>query len=186
MTNHHDPKSTRVFNAPQKKPADSFQWDLDQEMRDHIARVKHIMSSTSIENAGVGGGEGLSTAPAVDQDSVDTPTHPHTPVIPSLPTSQTPQQQKDELCKIFAWLEKHKITSINYLLRKYSPDEILGAIEDYDSAVASKYKIHSPTGFFRRLLEPASPDRQQPPPEQSLKTDPDKYIQGRYGHMVQR
>ena len=186
MTDHHVLKSTTATKTP---GISSFQWKLDQELDDHYARVRNIQNnimSTILEPVGVVVG-GSTNVFELEKD-IRTPTHPHPPIIPPLPTSQAQTSKSDILCKVIEWLECRKITSVNYLLRNFTVIELSGAIDDYDAATSSGYKILYPTGFFRRLLERGSPDRQQPVAEnkQRVEIDPDKYIKGRYGHMVQR
>lgn len=197
MTTHHDSGSTRASRVPKKrlrnstspqKPPDSLQWDLDQELQDHVSRVRQIMStsppnplSRKIGGVGVGVGVPQPITDDKENDRDSTPTHTHPPIVPPLSPSLERQEQ---LCQTFEWLKTHRITCINYILRKHTPEEIAGAIEDYEAALQSGYVIHSPTGFFRRLLEPVSPDRKQPQPSAGNIEDPEKYTRGKYGHMV--
>ena len=146
MTSHHDPSSPR---ASKNSPV-SFQWDLDQELQDHITRVRRIMSSPplnpSIRVCDTNINQG-------DKEIDNTHTHTHTPYSPplSLSLSEDPDNYVNPE-DVRKWLIEAGITCANYLLRHYSIPELIDAQDDYVNAVESGMRIRNPTGFFRSLL----------------------------------
>ncbi len=162
MTDHHVPKSKRV--SASKKSLQGFNWSLDQELKEKTNSANPPRPPRSGgSSSGSGGSSEINYNREDSQEGILRP-------------------------KIKAWFEQNGISTINFFLTNYSTARLIAAIEDYERATEPKknkkqFIPNNPTRFFRSLLQPIE---QKTHPTTYSELDPNKFVKGKYGNMVQR
>ncbi|MCK9598679.1 MAG: hypothetical protein M0R06_06535 [Sphaerochaeta sp.] len=149
MTDPHDPKSARSS----QKPADAFQWGLDQELAGHTSNSPELHNDSTSSSPHTPFTRRESGYISKNISNINTSLSLSPPIVPLSLSQPAASADPETVQDIKSWMKAYRINCINYLLRHHTVSELNQAAEDFEEAVTQGVNIRNPSGFFRSLLK---------------------------------